>query len=371
MVLVGPSGLGRAARVSGRSATLAALIVTAACGAAPVRSAGALGTAAGRIDAAHASAEESVGDLARWIDAFFSDPNYSEEADAYLELAQELTMARHQRAGRRTRVRGRVALPALSERLSLSFRGNNEADRADAAPDVLNDPLNEATDTSSLGLEYFQSRNARLALSVGGGVRFSDQSAYVGPRLRYELSLAEHWNGRLIQRLRYRFGSGIETVSSAQAERGLAGGGLCRERVSVAWKAQDRQDHGVQTTLTSACTLTADERNGLRFAWTTEHRTKPRRGLHSTRISASWRRFVWRRWLFAQFTPFIAWEDAFDWDTRPGIQVTLGMVLEGNPPEPPAEHPSANQRAKNQARGCCASRARASPEAMRSVNTLR
>ncbi len=299
-------------------------------GCAPLRADGALADAAEHIDAAHANVSDRVQDLARWVDAFFSDNNYSEEADAYLELAQQVTLARSESPGRRTRARARVTLPALSRRLSLAFLGNNEADTARAAPSVSTDPRDEPRDSSTLALEFFPRRNERMALSLGGGLRFSDQSAYAGPRLRYEGPVGERWHGRLIERLRYRFGSGIESVSSAEVERGLPGGGFCRERLSIVWEAANRDDPGIRSTFTSACTLAPRDRNGLRFAWATAYQSRPRAGFTSTRISATWRRFIRRRWLFVQLTPFIAWEDRFDWRTRPGLQATVGIVFDGD-----------------------------------------
>jgi hypothetical protein len=45
-------------------------------------------------------------------------------------------------------------------------------------------------------------------------------------------------------------------------------------------------------------------------------------------VSVSYRQRLWRKWLVGEITPFTRWEDAYDWQTDPGIAMSVSVIFE-------------------------------------------
>ncbi len=276
-----------------------------------------------------------VSGIARWVDAYFDDPNYTgEEADARLELRQLVTVTQRESAKPRTRVRLRLSLPRISRRANLVFEGNDSLSESPSDEASATDDFDGSLDDPSFGLEYFQRRDQRLSLNLGAGVRFGNQALYVGPRVRYEFDAGSFWLGRLSQRIRWYTGDGWESRTRAEMDRAIGKSGLFRQRLELAWVEEDQRSKGVRLNATTGYTHILANDRALRYGLSTEYRTQPHAELVSTRLSVSYRQRLWRDWIHLQITPFLSWEDRFDWQTNPGVRVSISVEFEDETASP-------------------------------------
>ncbi len=78
------------------------------------------------MDDSHAFATERAQELTEWMDGFFGDPVYElEKPESLMRLEWENTWDQQDNSNTRLRLRGKVRLPRLSERLSIIFSGED------------------------------------------------------------------------------------------------------------------------------------------------------------------------------------------------------------------------------------------------------
>ena len=127
------------------------------------------------VDTAHLATAESAQALVEWMDEFFGDPSYdAEKAESFLRLEFENEWDEVKGNDFGVRVRGKVQLPKISQRVELLFNDDDTAaaDREEQAD----------SDNISLQLNVRETRRSRfdatLSWSSGApkpGVRYRNE----------------------------------------------------------------------------------------------------------------------------------------------------------------------------------------------------
>ena len=271
--------------------------------------------------------------LARWLDAFFDEPNVeAETANSRLELRQSITFSERESTKSRTRVSAKLNLPNLSRRVSLTFRGNaDEAELQDGAAQVFDDNEEDSLDDPTLGLQYIFKEKGNYHGSFSLGTRLDNPSVNFGPRFRYRHQLTEQWRGRYTQRILWDTDDGWEGRTRLNFYRQLASGNLFRQSLRADWEESDRDTKGVRYTTKSAYIQRLSDEDALSYEVSSRYTSKPRTSWTAHTLSMRYRRNVWYKWMFFEAVPFIAFEKEHDWHPNPGFRLAFDIVFAADP----------------------------------------
>ena len=253
--------------------------------------------------------------LAQWIDSFFGVPaNDAESADSVLRLLGEYEYDEESGNDQKLRLRGKVDLPRLSQRLSLVFSEDDD-ERRDVSPDL------QRRD-SDVGLQYRLSERerSRLYLSVGLNSSLEFRSSL---RYRYNLPIAERWNLRLSERLYFKEGDGFGTLSRADLDYAFDADHIVRWTSDV--------DYGEETDGSEwGSRISYFERLNAREAVSTfaavSGQTDPESWVGAYALGLRYRRNVFRPWMFVEFEPSRVWRKPEPWESRSSAWVLTWRI---------------------------------------------
>lgn len=160
------------------------------------------------VDNTHAYATDQAQALTEWMDSFFGDANYDlEQPESLLRLEWANTWDEEDGSDSRLRLRGKLQLPALSERLNLVFSGEDG--------DELEEDERESVDDVGILYKLGERTGSRVDLTLGvdwgeltPGVRYRSQGP-LGDRYRY----------RFTQRLEHETDDGLYSTGELNLDR--------------------------------------------------------------------------------------------------------------------------------------------------------
>ena len=274
-------------------------------------------------DSTHKAVSRSINNAARWIDSFFDDDTYiAEDATTTLRLAQGVFLERGESPRYKTRVNVKFKVPRLKHRLSVFAGGEEDDERTSDAPinslqDTTNDPF--------AGVQYFAKATNKLNLSLTAGVKFDSAQLFVGPRLRRTFSLGT-WNLRFIQRVRWLTDNGWEVPTRFDLETLLNDQLFFRNTVEGRWR---EKDDGYRYEIRPTLIQRLANKTAIEYQWSTVFETRPNHRLDQSVASIRFRRQIWRKWLFYEIDPQIAFRNDDDFDPKAGVTLGLEVVFGG------------------------------------------
>lgn len=322
------------------------------------------------VDVGHSFVERYVFTPVTWFDRFFSDERELEpdRPRSFLRWRNEVFLReREPRPAFTTSVRATLRLPALNRqlrRLRIVIAGQTRdtvealSPTEPAPPSAEPAAGDEAVGEGDAGLRFYLWDSFLSHASLGGGVLLGLPPGYYG-RIRFRGAVPV--GGLFLARGAvvgfWRTDVGFGSSLSLELERPvvrmifarLSGGGtVTEESPGVEWTselallAQLSPRSGAQlgfaaTGATDAEAIAPDPATGLPRAW-------PVPVLGRTRVYARYRRDVFRRWLFAEVEPEVAWP----WTPELGRHSAWGIALrlevqfhgrDPPPPPPPPEPP--------------------------------
>ncbi len=169
------------------------------------------------VDTTHAYATNQAQALTEWMDDFFGDQNYDlERPESLLRLEWGNTWDQEDGSKSRLRLRGKLQLPALSERLNLVFSGDDgdtlEEDERDSVDDV--------------GVFYKLGERTRSRVDLTLGVDWGELTP--GVRYRNQGPVGDLYRYRFTQRLEYESDEGLHSTSELNLDHALAENKLLR-----------------------------------------------------------------------------------------------------------------------------------------------
>lgn len=247
------------------------------------------------VDDSHAYVTDQAQALTEWMDAFFGDPNYDvERAESLLRL--ELVDDWESDGGHdvKVRLRGKLQLPKISRRLNLVFSGQDSDFSDEADRDV--------EDAVGLQYELREGGRSRIDLTMG----LASGNLRPGVKYRSEASIDERHSYRFVERLQYEDGEGFYSITQLELNR-------IQNEDSV-WRFSNRgiwgeNTDGVEwrTRLALRKRYNPDARRPYAITYFGAIRgvTRPDSFVKNYRLGLTWRKQVYRDFLFLELEPAV------------------------------------------------------------------
>ncbi|WP_159931119.1 hypothetical protein [Oceanicoccus sp. KOV_DT_Chl] len=254
------------------------------------------------IDSSHSYVSNSADNLATWIDRFFGDASEEEEA-AYssLRLTVEEEWEEYEGNSGAVRLRGKVHLPQLNERLSLVFADEKSEDGSE----VERIGLQDNKENTSLALQYdaLEKTNSRLDFRLS---MRSSLKARVYARYRYDVPVAPDspYRHRFIEKLYFIDGEGFGLDSRYQLDRVITDTRL----LSWSNRAEFAEEtDGVEWSSTTTISQRLEQQAAISsFVWISGE-TRPENLTKSYGLGVRYRSSFFRSWLFYEIEPAYGW----------------------------------------------------------------
>lgn len=266
-----------------------------------------------------------------WIDSFFADDRTEdEESQVRLKVSLQTFVQENDNPTLDARVRLRVRLPRLSERLQLEISGapgDNDIAEVKTPEQEAVDRF-EGTDMQNLAAElrYFVRRTKRANISLSSGLRYRDGSPvlYLGPRYRQSIEIGE-WDFSSQQQVRWFTDNGWELRARCEMERTLPWGLFFRTSTGGSWLEPDPSN----LLYDFRCVIyqPLSNRRTVAYEWNNFFSIQP--GIHLDEINfrIRYRQKIWRDWMYAELAPQVSFPWDGDYEHEFGVLFRIDMFF--------------------------------------------
>ena len=185
--------------------------------------------------------------------------------------------------------------------------------------------MEEVDDNLTTALEYFflDKKRHNMKFSVGATIRNSSLVVYGGTRYRYQVDV-RRWTLRFVERLRWYTDDGWDARSELDFERPILNDLFFRTTPSLTWK-QNRD--GFTYKWNTSLFQPLSKKAALEYQFNTYFDTEISGRLTQSNVRVNYRRQIWRKWLFMEIGPQLAWYEERDFKTVAGIMVRLEIFM--------------------------------------------
>ncbi len=266
-----------------------------------------------QIERRHAEITEALQRSSRWLDRFFGDDRDIESlANSVVRLSLDGNYVEAEAGETKLKLRGKVNLPRIQQRLQLVFEGEPEND------DITG--LDKSGGTASLRYKVKETLLRETSLSLGFRGGLSDPRLFL--QLRTSRSMKRKRSlARVTPAIGYDFSEGWEANVRFDLEHRFTHRDYLRFTERPGWKEKD-PGLVLQQSLTYFHRFTM--RNFMAVDWLTTVPTEPAFIIDVTRFRLRYRRDIWKHKLFFEVAPGIRFADSNDYV----MQWELGMRLE-------------------------------------------
>ena len=278
----------------------------------------------GWLDRTQASASNRADALARRLDRVFGvERSDLEAAYSSLRVGTEFRYTEAEGVDTRVRLRGRLHLPRVNERISLIF----SEDKGEGASyySTQNDLLNEPQSTR-VNLEVNLSDTERHRFDFRVGLR-SNLKLRTSLRYRYENALTENMLHRLSETVYFIDGTGLGSFTQYQIDRALNDVSLVRW--SNEFRAEEDLNGGVEWS-TSLNHVSSYDNNLAMIYYVSMSGLSDNDYVSRYQVGTRFRRNIARPWLFLEFAPAYRWDKLTATQRREGeffASIRLDMAI--------------------------------------------
>ena len=289
-------------------------------------------TTAEKVDRYHEQTEKLLLDSAEWIDKFFGTENYTSEVNStYLRVQLTGFLEDGEGFDFKSRFRLRLKLPNTEKRFRLTVASSpDEIEREDDTTDDPSDGttierLEEVDDNLTTALEYFflDKQRHNMKFSVGATIRDSSLVGYGSTRYRYQVDV-RRWTLRFVERVRWYTDDGWDARSELDFERSILDHLFFRTTPSLTWK---EKEDGFTYSWNTSLFHPLNEKAALEYQFNNYFSTEISGRLKEANVRVKYRRQIWRKWLFMEIAPQLAWYESRDFKTIAGIMVRLEIYM--------------------------------------------
>lgn len=266
----------------------------------------------GWMDSSHLFVTRQSDNLVQWFDGFFGIPRSDlESAQSFLRLRMDNEWDEEDGNSVGFRVRGKVRLPRVSERIGLIF-SDERGDETGGGDSI--EALSEGGPSNDVALQYTGIDEDRSRLDFKLGFR-SGLRVKLAARYRYELPLPKEMLARFSEELYFRDGEGFGTFTRLDFDKALDNEKLLRWSNRFEWGEETR---GVEWGSTLSMARRINDKSALSYFMNVEGDTRPNELNRSYGMGVTYRRNFLRRWLFYELEPAYVWRRNF-------VEPELGM----------------------------------------------
>ena len=245
------------------------------------------------VDTSHAYVTNQTQALTEWMDDFFGDPEYDlEQAESLLRLELIDDWETEDGHDFKVRLRGKVQLPRISQRLNLVFSGE-ESELDDEEDRRVNDEV-------GLQLNVRERSRSRFDLTMG----FSSGHLRPGVKYRNEGPIDNRHSYRFIERVQYSDKEKFFSVSQLDLNRIVDEDSVLRWSNRALW---GERTNGVEwrtrLALRQRINPEAHRPIAVTYFGAISGETRPENFEKNYRVGFLWRRQVYRDFLFLELEP--------------------------------------------------------------------
>ena len=285
-----------------------------------------------QIDRAQEAMSQSVNDAAKWFDAFFGDERFvAEEAYSRIRLTPSVFFEEGEATDYKFRVNAKIRVPRMSKRLRLVIGDTSEDEESVLTSETFPSARQTENDSTAVGLQYFVKTKNKLNTSVTAGVKIGSGHVvdfFVGPRVRKTWPL-DVWQIRFTERVRWYTDIGWESRTRFDFERLFRDDLFFRATTDLRWRKQDYNDEGFRFEAGPTLTQRLRRKAAIDYQWNNVFLTKPNTRLDETVLRLRYRQRIWRKWLFYEVNPQVAFRNDDDFRNTPGIEFRLEASFGG------------------------------------------
>lgn len=275
------------------------------------------------VDRVQRGISENINSAAQWIDSFFDDERFvAEDATTKLRLRESVFLEHDEGAEYKTKVSLSIDIPKTKNRLRVFIASEDDANKT---PDTLFNRVDSSEDTSAIGAQYFAKASKKRNLSLTTGIALDSVEFFIGPRFRRTFKF-DSWNLNFTQRVRWFSNKGWEATTRLDYERLLSKKLFFRHTVDGRWR---EKDEGYRYEIRPSLIQQLHSKKAIEYQWNTLFKTKPNHRLESSVVRVRYRRNFWRKWLFYEMNPQIAFRNDEDFSPKAGITFQIEVVFGG------------------------------------------
>lgn len=279
-------------------------------------------------DAGQYYLSEKLHDFADWVDNFLGNERMDiESRGSRIRLNTGLLLEEGSSTSYQFNVNVNLSLPRTSDRLKLLFEGDSEDIAAGQDPDgeTLRETIRDIDYTAAL--RYIFKATRVLYINADLGVRFSiPVDPFVRLRIRRAFFISD-WELRAEVGARWFVEAGLEAGAQLEMDTSVAGEDLFRSTSRARWdELSNVWEFGQFFSLFDYI----DSRQGLTLTTGLIVRTNVDGGSASITeylINSSYRRDLYKGWLFFEFRPEFRFPRERDYDFTPSVLFLVEVIL--------------------------------------------
>jgi len=271
---------------------------------------------------------------AAWFDGLFGNPRYEQDSnETFGRIGLYESWDDRDSFDTRLRLRARLALPAMQNRLRLTLDRGDESEIVEERPSNTENPLppsfsSVSDDAWLLGLGYSKQEGLENGFDFGVGIRLRfPVDPYVRGSYRHNFIFDSTTMLRFRETLFWRDSRGFGATTQVTLDRLLSDQFLIRQD-NVGTIAQDTEGLDWRASLTLFQSLS--DRRALSYTALVRGETAAEVGLQDYGAEVRYRQRLHRRWLFIEFATSVTWPRETLEERRrinPGVGVGVEMYF--------------------------------------------
>jgi hypothetical protein len=289
-------------------------------------------TAHGFFDVLHEDISGGILATANWLDSFFGDKRFDTEVNkSYVRVGYNAFMEQGSPAQIKPDFAVRIALPQLRQRTHLLIWGSpKEEDENQFSASQTHSTKDQLATTDqrniTAALQIAPHETVDSSFFLGGGAKFSTTGvAWTGgPRYRFTVPFESGWTLRFVEDLAWRTDGPWQSRGTVDLERPLPHNLFFRtsaERIDT-----ERVD-GYVYSLGFNVRQPLGSRRALEYEWVNIFQSSPVDELIEVDFRISYRKRIWRDWLYYTVMPQYRFPRNRNFEATPGILFRLEMTL--------------------------------------------
>lgn len=251
--------------------------------------------------------------MAEWIDGFFGTEAYEHETpNSTLRLRLITGWEEGESQDFKVRLRGKLNLPQLDERLSLVFSDENEDGQNTQS---LRNAVDDINDNTDVAFQFNRKDDGHQRIDYRFGIR-SNGKPKASVRYRLEVPYGDIKIGRLTQRIRYRGGEGVTSRTVLEQDNTLSDSRLLRYGVQFEW---GEPTSGVEWIVRTQMSKRLQSKAALLYYVSMDGITRPYYITQNYGVGLSYRKQFYKDWLYYQLDPGFTWRKIDRDDGRHGV----------------------------------------------------
>jgi hypothetical protein len=268
--------------------------------------------------------------VATWLDSFFDDERVRDQQNVTrVKIAARAFYDQDEDNEYDLKFSIKAKLPKARERLQLFLTNDLDQDM-DAATNAPPLPRDEQSQTF-LGLRAFDVIGEKIPgnTSTAAGINLSGGkfNYFIEPRYSYTHNFTK-WDLYFLQKIRYSRKDSWESRTRLDLDRILTEKFFFRFNTELYWQDENDDFDGFEHTLRFYLAQKLPGRQALVYELNNVMRTKPEYDLYSTSVVTRYRRQFWRKWMFFEVAPQVAFRRPVDYDPAFGILLKIELLMQ-------------------------------------------